>query len=337
MSVIQIRKAQREGARLVIGVAGVSGSGKTYTAIQLGYGLANCKAEKLGFLDTENRRGSLYSDATPEPFLIGDLYAPFSPQRYIEAIKAFQEAGVEVLVIDSVTHEWEGSGGCEEIAQNTTSRIADWKRAKAEHKRFMNMLLQSNMHVIVCIRAREKVDFTNPKEPRSLGIQPIQEKNFMFEMTASMMMWDQGSRQEVLKCPAELVPILGRQTGYIGVEEGKALRAWVDGAKALNPKVEAFRNRLQTITEEGVKKLEEAWSKTPENIKKALGKDFYATLEAAAKAYSEARIPSTSEAPSTVDALNRQLTNGEHKEKDLVREKSDRAPTSIEETARDHF
>lgn len=311
MSIIEIRKAQREGARLVIGIAGISGSGKTYSAIQLGYGLANCRADKLGFLDTENRRGSLYSDALPEPFLIGDLYAPFSPQRYIDAIKVFQDAGVEVLVIDSVTHEWEGSGGCEEIASNTTSKIADWKKAKAEHKRFMNMLLQSNMHVIVCIRAREKVDFTNPREPKSLGIQPIQEKNFMFEMTASLMMWDQGQAQSVLKCPAELSGILGRETGYITVEDGKALRAWVDGAKALDPKVEAYRNRLQTVTEGGLKVLEEAWSKTPAAIKTALGSGFYATLEASAKAHQEARKPSASDAPSSISALNERLTNRE--------------------------
>jgi hypothetical protein len=289
----------------VIGIAGVSGSGKTYTALQLGYGLANGKAEKLGFLDTENRRGSLYADVLPEPFLIGDLYAPFSPQRYIDAIKEFQEAGVEVLIIDSISHEWEGTGGCEEIATVTDRRIADWKKAKAEHKRFMNALLQSNMHIITCIRAREKVDFTNPKEPRSLGIQPIQEKNFMFEMTASLMMWEAGSKQQVLKCPAELVGILGRQDGYITADDGKKLRAWVDGAKQMNPKVEAFRNRLQMLTAEGEGKIKDAWGKTPDDIKKALGPGFFEGLIASAAAYSQ--IAPTESEPSIVADLNAKI------------------------------
>ena len=79
MSVINIRKAKREGARLVIGIAGISGSGKTRTALELAYGLANHDASKIGFLDTENKRGSLYSDVlrngqgVVQEFYIGDL------------------------------------------------------------------------------------------------------------------------------------------------------------------------------------------------------------------------------------------------------------------------
>lgn len=321
MSVIQIRKAQREGARLVIGLAGVSGSGKTYSAIQLAYGLANKQAHKVGFLDTENRRGSLYADSLPEPFLIGDLYAPFSPQRYIEAIHEFQKAGVEVLVIDSVTHEWEGLGGCEEIATNTTSRIANWKLAKAEHKRFMNAMLQCDMHIIACIRAREKVDFSNPKEPRSLGVQPIQEKNFMFEMTASLMMWEGGKQQQVLKCPDELMPIFGRGDGYISDTDGQKLRAWVDGAKQLDPEVEAARNRLLSIAEQGVDAVAAAWKSTSAPIRKSLGDSFKESIKASAKAFDDAKSQAVDE-PEGIAGLNDQIMSGEQK---------------VAETSDDHF
>lgn len=317
MSVIQIRKAQREGARLVIGLAGISGSGKTYSALQLAYGLANQDASKVGFIDTENRRGSLYSDALPEPFLIGDLYAPFSPQRYIEAIHEFQNAGVQVLVIDSVTHEWEGSGGCEEIASNTTSRMSDWKKAKAEHKRFMNAMLQCDMHIIACIRAREKVDFTNPKEPRSLGVQPIQEKNFMFEMTASLMMWDSGRAQQVLKCPDELLPIFGRGDGYITADDGQKLRAWVDGAKQLDPDVEAARNRLLSISEQGVDAVADAWKKTSVRVKKSLGDAFKSSLKASAQAFDDAKNKKV-DAPDVIASLNDEIMSGELKNQETT-------------------
>jgi ABC-type dipeptide/oligopeptide/nickel transport system ATPase component len=285
MSVIEIRKVQREGARVVLGLAGTSGSGKTYTAIQLAYGLANGDGEKVGFLDTENRRGSLYADIVNSPFLIGDLYAPFSPQRYIESILAFQKAGVEVLVIDSVSHEWEGTGGCEEIANSANSKVIGWANAKGAHKRFMNVLLQSNMHVIVCLRAREKIDFSDPKNPVKLGVQPICEKNFMFEMTASLLLDDQGRRQTVLKCPEDLRPILGRGAGFIGQEDGRKLRAWIDGAKQLDPEVEQARNTLQTVTERGTKALEAAWKETPSRLQKALGSAFLAQVKTAAAAH----------------------------------------------------
>src|SRR5438874_5864640 len=104
MSVINIRKAERAGARLVIALAGMSGSGKTRTALEIAFGMTGGDAGKIGFLDTENRRGSLYADVLKDAggvvqqFLIGDLEPPFTPDRYSQAIKAFQDAGVEVLI-----------------------------------------------------------------------------------------------------------------------------------------------------------------------------------------------------------------------------------------------
>ena len=314
MSVIQIREAKREGARLVIGLAGVSGSGKTYTALQLAYGLANGNAKKVGFLDTENRRGSLYADSLPQPFLIGDLYAPFSPQRYIEAIREFQSAGVEVLVIDSVSHEYEGTGGIDEIAHNTTGRVADWKKAKAEHKRFMNILLQSDMHIIACIRAREKVDFSDPRNPRPLGIQPIQEKNFMFEMTTSLLMQDAGKTQAILKCPDELRTILGRGNNYLTTDDGKNLRQWVDGRGGIDSTVEKARNSLQTVTESGLQALQSAWTATPAKIRSVLGREFLETLKTAAIAYDDQRKQSRPaiETPDVIATLNSKVISADN-------------------------
>lgn len=296
MAVIEIRKAKREGARLVVGLSGVSSSGKTHTALLLALGLAKGRPEKIGFLDTENRRGSLYADIFPEPFLIGDLYPPFSPQRYMDAIQQFQAAGVEVLIIDSATHEWEGQGGCQEIAEAGNPRMPNWNKAKGEHKRFMNALLQCDMHIIVCVRAREKAKpekvvegNTTKTVYQDLGLQPITEKNFMFEMTVSAMIHDQGTRREILKCPAELRPIFETADKYIGVKQGAALRAWVDGANQLDPEVEHHRNGLQSITEQGEKALATAWGKTPKAVQTKLGEPFKETLKASAKEYDKLR------------------------------------------------
>lgn len=299
-----VRKAERQGARLLIQLSGVSGSGKTYTALQLAYGLANKDASKVVMIDTENRRGSLYADSLPgkSQFGIIDFYAPFSPGRYIEAIDAACQAGAEVIVIDSVTHEWESEGGCEWIANQT--RFPDWKRAKAEHKRFMTYMLQSPAHIIACTRAREKVDFSDPKNPRPLGIQPIQEKNFSFESTVSLMMHDQGHRRDVLKCPAELQAVLGHPTGYIGEAEGLALRQWVDGAVAVDPKIEHHRGLLLNVTEQGLQALQDAWTQTPAAIRKALGDKFKDQLKASAKAYDDSRGAAQPEMPAAVGALN---------------------------------
>lgn len=301
MSVITIREAQREGARLVIMLAGVSGSGKTRTALEIAYGLSRRQPRKIGFIDTENRRGSLYADVfadpkradrSTEPFKIGDLVAPFSPARYIEAIHAFQAAGVEVLVVDSGTHEWEGIGGCIDIAESGNPRLPNWNKAKAEHKRFMNALLTCDMHVILCLRAREKakpekqiVDGREKTVFVDMGLQAITEKNVLFEATASLMLHDEGQRQEVIKCPGALRHLLGRGKGYITTEDGAAVRAWVDGGQQLDPAVEKYRNRLLSITERGTAHVDECWRQVPAEIQSALGAQFLATLRASASEY----------------------------------------------------
>jgi hypothetical protein len=318
MSVLKIRKAQRAGARLVIVLAGQTGDGKTLSALLLAYGLAGFDAAKVGFLDTENGRGSLYSDelkatspATDVPFLIGDLEPPFSPDRYKAAILEFQAAGVEALVVDSATHEWEGTGGCEEIAADTSGRLADWKKAKRLHKSFMNAALQCDMHIIFCVRAREKTDFTDPKKPVSLGIQPIQEKNFMFEATASMLLQDAGRARDVIKCPKDLIPIFGEkgpQKGYLTPDMGFALRQWVAGGIELDPDVERFRNRLRSNAEGGLAHIDSCIAKVPAKVQKALGSDWLETVRASARAFDQARASSKSDdAPAGVAALQAQV------------------------------
>lgn len=297
---IAIRTAERAGARLVISLAGISGSGKTYTALQLAYGLANFDSSKVGLLDTENRRGSLYADALKndagvvQPFLVGDLEPPFSPKRYTEALLTFQKAGVQVLVIDSVSHEWEGTGGCEEIAMGNNPRMPNWNVAKREHKAFVNALLQSDMHIIVCARAREKVKVTKDPQGKSVfesvGIQPITEKNFMFEMTASLLMWNEGKAQEVIKCPSELREIVGRESGYITAQDGAALRAWVEGGVKLDPEIEHARNTLRTVSAKGLDAYRAAFEASSAKVKKALVKDgTHESLKAAAEAFDQQR------------------------------------------------
>lgn len=301
----QVRKAERQGARLLIQLSGVSGSGKTFTALQIAYGLAGGDASKVLLIDTENRRGSLYANALPEAFNIIDFYAPFSPARYIEAIDVACRSGAEVIVIDSVTHEWEGPGGCQEIAGMT--KFPDWKRAKAEHKRFMTHMLQSPAHVIACTRAREKTDFTDTKNPVKLGIQPIQEGNFSYEATVSLMMHDQGYRQDVLKCPAELQGIMGRAHGYVSADDGKALRAWVDGAVRVDPAIEQARGKLLNVCEQGLENFKAAWNGLTPAIRKALGTAFRDQCAASATAYDKAREETAEaggELDPSVNALN---------------------------------
>lgn len=288
MAVLDIKPVKSGQSKAVIGIAGVSGSGKTYTALLIARGMVN-KASEIGFLDTENKRGSLYANILDEPFMIGDLYPPFSPSRYALAIKEFQDAGVKVLVIDSTTHEWEGDGGCDDIANGlkadgTPRKVANWIGAKREHKSFMNVLLQSNMDIICCIRAREKTDFKNPSLPISLGVQPICEKNFMFEMTASLMMENEGKTQKFLKIPSFLKKSFGTGVGYLGIETGKKIREWLDKGEKDSPDIERLKSEALMACEQGYSKLMELWG-TISAENQTLLKNHFSICKESALAY----------------------------------------------------
>lgn len=262
---MEINPVTREMAKLVIGLAGQSGDGKTRSALELAYGLADFTPSKIGVLDTENRRASLFCDLYKgrqdlkgdHRFLIGEMVPPFSPKRYIDSMRQFAEKGVDVLVIDSISHEFEGEGGIEEIANKAVEegkKMADWNKAKREHKRFMNTLLFLPMHVIACVRAREKTDFRNPAKPVSMGIQPITEKNVMFEMTMSFLLSDKGRKRETLKLPDEYAPLVGVD-GYITAQHGKNLRDWIGG---VDP-IERAKNALRLAASNGTESLKNAW------------------------------------------------------------------------------
>lgn len=325
MSIFKIEEAHREGARLVLGLGGISGGGKTYTALQIAWGLANFDSKKVGFIDTENRRGRLYAEALKDAqgnihrFMIGDLVPPFSPQRYIEAINAFVAAGVEVLVIDSVSHEWNGIGGCEDIAnapdgQGKAPRNPRWNTAKREHKSFMNAMLQSPLHVIACMRAQPKVKLETQNNKTvyiDQGVLPIQEKSFTFELTASMMLWNSGKQRDVLKCPDELAAIFGKSgewaEGYLTAQHGKQLRDWVDGGNKIDPEVQRAWDNLLVVCEQGMAALQAAWMALPAKLRKAIdASGCPATLKQSAQAFDAQRQQAAGN-DNDLDDLNAQV------------------------------
>lgn len=298
MAVIDIRPVESGQSKAVIGIAGKSGDGKTLTALYIARGMVDSPFE-IGFLDTENKRGSLYANSLDGKFMIGDLYPPFSPSRYAAAIKQFQDEGIKVLIIDSVTHEWEGDGGCDDIANlalEQGKKTANWSGAKREHKKFMNVLLQSNMNIICTVRARDKVKIevvNGRQEFVPQGIQPVCEKNFMFEMTASIMMADNGKTQIHSKVPNFLKEAFGSGNDYIGVETGKKIRKWLEQGEKEDPEISRIKSEALLICEQGTTALTTLWkSLTKEQQKNIKLISHFAICGESAKAYDAQNDPS---------------------------------------------
>lgn len=183
---MELKKATRKKVKLKMGLNGPSGSGKTMGALKMAYGMTG-NWEKVAVIDTENESASLYSHLGE--FQSIDLAAPFSPERFIEAIETCEKAGIEICIIDSATHEWAGAGGClelnEKLAQtkyrgNTWSA---WNETTPRHDRFVNCMLQSNMHIIVCNRSKVETIMGDDKKVKKLGMKEIQRDGFEYDLS----------------------------------------------------------------------------------------------------------------------------------------------------------
>lgn len=264
MSIVQIRRATRAGSHVLISLTGPSGSGKTYSAILLARGLVG-PDEKIGFLDTECGRASLYSDVGGG-FDVADLTSPFSPDRYAAAITEFQAKGYKVLVIDSMSHEHEGIGGLIEMAEATGRKdYGKWAVPKAKHKQLMNTLTSTPMHIIMCLRARqpirEETGASGRKEVVLGDWKEIAEKSFIYEMTVSVLLRPDGTKK-LTKCPESLVPAFGGD-GRISIETGERVAEWVSGGAPIDPELTSKIREGEDIAGTGKAMFVQWWNSRP--------------------------------------------------------------------------
>ena len=267
---------------MLMSISGTSGSGKTYSALLLASGIAG-KNGTVGLIDAENGRGEMYADspgivkAMPSGYYYIRLDPPHSPERYTEAIQAAERAGITVCVIDSATHEWDGIGGCCEIAdKNKLGGMPNWAKAKIAHKRFMNYCLSSKMHIIFCLRAQEKVRIfkkgdeirLSPTDEQGkiaerdtivpIGLQPITEKSCVYEMLISLLLDEKTHAAIPLKVPEPLMHLFpGRR--LITKEDGENIRRWNDTGAAQSDG-EQLRKRAMAAAEEGMAEYQRFFS-----------------------------------------------------------------------------
>lgn len=286
----EFKKAVRKSVPMLVSISGTSGSGKTYSSILLAAGIAGPNG-RVGLIDTENGRGSMYADspgimaALPNGFEIVQMDAPYDPDRYIEALTAAEKAGITVCVVDSTTHEWEGMGGCCEIAEKFKLKgMPNWAKAKMAHKRFMNHALSSKMDIIFCLRARDKVKIvkvSGREEIVPIGIQPITEKNFVFEMLLSLQLDEATKHATAIKVPEALVSVFPSGQ-LITKEQGERIRQWNEGGRPEDPAVQV-RKRAKAAAENGVAAYHEFWVALTVAQRKAIGEAAHAENKAVAE------------------------------------------------------
>jgi hypothetical protein len=247
---MQIRKAERKKAKLRLGISAPSGAGKTYSSLLMAYGITG-DWEKVGLIDTENGSGDLYAHLGD--YSIIPIEAPFTPDKYIQAIKLFEDNGFEVIIIDSLSHAWAGEGGILDIqaavaaASRSGNSYTAWREVTPKHNALVNTILQSKCHIIATMRAKtEYVQEKNEQgktEIKKVGLAPIQRDGMEYEFTVMLDL----SLNHTASASKDRTGLFDGQYFKPSTDTGKKLLEWLETG-------------ADVVKEETIKIIKAKWS-----------------------------------------------------------------------------
>lgn len=234
-------EAQREKLLLRLALTGVTGGGKTWTALALAtYMLGGDKRDpsmtrKIAVIDSERGSAEIYGKGKPWHFSHLKLKS-FEPEAYVAAIKAAERQGFEVIIIDSLSHEWAGTGGAlEQVdrgAKNGNTFVA-WGSVTPRHNAVIDTIMGSSCHVIATMRAKmaheQTIDDKGKKVVKKLGLAPVQREGIEYEFTIVADM-DIENTMTVVK--ARMEGLLGRVIRLPGRDLADEIMAWLDDGEA---------------------------------------------------------------------------------------------------------
>lgn len=238
------KKAERKQAKLRLALAGPSGSGKTFSALLMAKGLGG----RIAVIDTEHGSASLYADIAD--FDVLELHAPYSPERYAEAITAAEQAGYGVLIIDSYSHEWTGSGGCLESNEKLAHQKfkgntwAAWNETTPRHRKLTDKILTSPLHIICTMRSKTETVQGEGKKVIKLGMKSEQRDGTDYEFTVVLDITHDGHAAIASKDRTKLFD----QPEVISEDTGHRLLAWLnDGKSQADLQTTALQDALSKI------------------------------------------------------------------------------------------
>lgn len=250
MTVVAFQKATKKQSRLRMAIDGPSGSGKTYTALTFAQALAN--GGRVAVIDTERGSASKYADLWAFDVLELETY---DPRQYVEGIEAAEAAGYDVLVIDSLSHAWEGARGVLELHDDATKRdragnsYTAWKDVTPIHRKMVDAILQSRCHIIATMRSKTEyvlvTDDRGKTAPKKVGMAPVQRQGmeYEFDVVADMDI-DHNLVVSKSRCPAVADAVVNKPTAAWFA----TLAAWLkDGA----PEIKQPQPEHVIVGEEG--------------------------------------------------------------------------------------
>jgi len=244
-----IRKAEKKQSKLRMALLGVSGSGKTTGAINIAFGMGL----KPVIIDTENKSADLFADMGD--FDVLELDNPFTPERYISAIKTCESAGYEIIIIDSLSHAWSGEGGVLDMQDSATQASKSknsymaWKQVTPWQNKLINTILHSKAHIIVTMRAKTHYEIMDDgngrKKPVKLGLAPIQREGLDYEFTAVLEL---DKESKIYSSSKDRTKLFEGKNEKLSKETGEKLLAWLNDGRSLkdieDEEIERIKNNL---------------------------------------------------------------------------------------------
>ena len=239
------RKAERRKAKLRLAITGPAGSGKTYGALLVAFGIGG----KIALLDTENGSGDLYSKLGD--YDVCSISAPFSVLKFIEAIKDAEISGYDILILDSISAEWAGSGGLLNLhtqftSGNKANSFAAWGKITPQHNAFIDAIINSRLHIIATIRSKTEyaqfLDEHGKSSVRKLGMGLVQRDGIDYEFTT---VFDLNADHSVT-VSKDRTSLFDGQIFTLTQETGKLLKDWLESGIDV-PDIRAINELKQSI------------------------------------------------------------------------------------------
>lgn len=222
------QKAKREQIWLKVLLAGPSGSGKTFSALRLAKGIAAAAGGRVAAIDTENGRIRYYANEFDFDDL--QLQAPYTPEKYIQAIEDAVDGGYKALVIDSITHEWDYCVDYHDKMPGNS--YTNWGKVTPRHDAFMEKVLQSPIHIISTVRGKDTYvleDRNGKQVPKKVGMGYKQRDNTEYNYTLTFNIAQDTHIAEAQKDNTHLFE--GRYD-VLTERDGKALFDWANAGDA---------------------------------------------------------------------------------------------------------
>lgn len=265
----EISEAKRVQVPLLVGIAGPSWSGKTFSALRLATGIAKVNQGPIVYVDTEGRRALHYADEFK--FRHIPFSEPYGSLDYVAAIDHALESRPAVIVVDSVSHEHEGTGGYLDLANQELEagkkEGQHWAKPSVARRRLLSRIQTLPCSAIFCFRAKDSLDWKKvfakqAKSPPPMGETIVGTADFSFEMTVRFLLhagsngtptWQTQlpGEQAAIKLPKAFVGLFGGATRQLSESDGEAMARWAagEGAGQSAPK------QQRTITDEALEAL----------------------------------------------------------------------------------